>query len=357
MSANLEIQRRSNFKAMLQSYRGEIEKALPRVGLTAERMLRMVATAATTNPKLLECSQASIIRSVLQAAQLGLEPDGVLGKAYLVPYKDQCQFQLGYQGMLELARRSKDIKRVRVETVREGDQFHFRKGIVEELVHVPQDNDLAPAKGYYAIVEMISGGIQWDYWSIARVEAHRQRYSKVKSKEGPWATSYDAMGMKTVLRHVLRLCPRTTELEAAERIETEDGSSSETALPISVSDLSTNETNASLKSSDSQAPGDSAKDDSPLPTSSPEEEELFRTKKAAALGALAKVGQPKATSSYKSDERVAIERDFWEKWNAYPTKQRTMAMDKVGVKDVTADLSGLSDDQLMALLNEGYVHS
>lgn len=360
--------RMSNFKSLIESYKGEIEKALPRVGLTAERMIRMVLTAARITPRLQECTQSSIVKSMIQASQLGLEPDGVLGKAYLIPYKTECTLQLGYQGLLELARRSGDIKRVRVETVRQGDKLRVKKGLVEELVHTPQDDDLAPAIGYYAIVEMVSGGIQWDYWSVARVEKHRQRYVKATGKDSPWEGNFDAMAMKTVLKHVLKLCPRTTEMDHAIRVETEQDDV-ETALPVAVTDL-TPMTGPWALGSDAQTPTEAL--ESPI-------DPVFELKRQAALQTIANLGKVTKVSlpglpdveckemppgdfmklktpapPHDSSGRKELERDFWAKWNSYSYADKDMAMERLGVKVVTSDVSSFSDDLLMALLNEGY---
>lgn len=366
-SPTMEVQRASNFKALLSSYKGEIEKALPRVGLTAERLVRMAVTAGTMDPKLQDCTRVSLIRSILQSAQLGLEPDGVLGKAYLIPYGQECRFQVGYQGLLELARRSKDIKRVRIGVVREGDFFKCEKGLVEVLQHREQDDDLAPAIGYYAIVELISGGIQWDHWSKRKAERHRQLYSKVKSKDGPWEKAFDAMALKSVLIQVLKLCPRTTELEEAARLEAEESglSSSEVALPnlplpslpspSETSPTSTSATSVSTPSSDGSLPQDMEGIDS-HPTST-SDEALLSAKKAAALAKIGQIGQPRATfAASKTSDRDALEREFWAKWNGYPVSAKEEAMERLGVAKVShTDMSMLSDDMLTALLNEGYV--
>lgn len=71
-----------------------IKKALPNV-MTPERFSRIVFTALTANPKLAECTPESFCGAMMQAAQLGLEPNTPLGQAYLIPYGKQCQFQLG----------------------------------------------------------------------------------------------------------------------------------------------------------------------------------------------------------------------------------------------------------------------
>lgn len=76
----------------------QIAKALPTV-LTPERFTRMVLTAMSTNPQLQQCTPNSFLGAMMQAAQLGVEPNTPLGQAYLIPYRNhgnlEVQFQLG----------------------------------------------------------------------------------------------------------------------------------------------------------------------------------------------------------------------------------------------------------------------
>ena len=98
-----------------------IKQAIPK-HMTPERLLRIATTSIRQNPKLKVCTAQSLLGAVMQCAQLGLEPS-VLGHAYLVPYKnkkkdgtrewweDECQFQIGYKGLIELARRKRERER------------------------------------------------------------------------------------------------------------------------------------------------------------------------------------------------------------------------------------------------------
>jgi len=54
--------------------------------LTPERVVQVSCTAIAKSPLLLECSPMSIMKSVMDCVQVGLEPGGPLGHAYLVPF-------------------------------------------------------------------------------------------------------------------------------------------------------------------------------------------------------------------------------------------------------------------------------
>lgn len=109
-------------KDYIKVYEGEIAKALPNV-ITPERFSRIAMTAVTNTPKLAKCTPQSFIGALLIAAQLGVEPNTALGQAYLIPYGNQCQFQLGYKGALDLAYRTGEVRSITAEVVREGDLF------------------------------------------------------------------------------------------------------------------------------------------------------------------------------------------------------------------------------------------
>ena len=109
---------------MVKALEPEIRRALPAV-LTPERFTRMALSAINNTPELADCTPMSFIAALMNAAQLGLEPNTPLGQAYLIPYKNrgvlECQFQLGYKGLIDLAYRTGQIQVVQAQTVREFD--------------------------------------------------------------------------------------------------------------------------------------------------------------------------------------------------------------------------------------------
>ena len=101
--------------------------ALPK-HINSERFTRIAITTIRQNPKLAECNAESLLGSLMTIAQLGLEP-GVLGQCYLIPFKNnklgtvECQFQLGYKGMIELLRRTGQLSDIYAYTVYSNDEF------------------------------------------------------------------------------------------------------------------------------------------------------------------------------------------------------------------------------------------
>src|ERR1051325_4467360 len=80
-----EVKNLTTLKDLLTRYKEQIAMALPR-HLTPERMIRVALTAVSRSQKLQECNPATVAGCVVQASILGLEPDGILGEAYLVPF-------------------------------------------------------------------------------------------------------------------------------------------------------------------------------------------------------------------------------------------------------------------------------
>lgn len=207
-------------RELLMAAKDQIALALPR-HLTADRMIRVVLTAALRTPKLLECTKESLIRCVLECSQLGLEPDGILGDAYLIPFNNrkngtvECQLLPGYKGLVNLARRSGDVSRIQAFTVHEADRFHVRYGSDPVIEHVPNFgiDDRGPMKYVYATAQLKDGASQWEIMSRREVDGIRRRSRA--ANDGPWVTDYEEMSKKTVVRRLCKMLPLSPEMRQA----------------------------------------------------------------------------------------------------------------------------------------------
>lgn len=209
----------AEFGTVLTAKRGAIASRLP-AHLNPDRLIKIALTAAAKNPRILECDKESVMLSVMQAAELGLEPGGALGEGYLVPYGKTCQFIPGYRGLISLARRSGQIVSIEAHAVYEKDEFVVEFGLEPKLIHKPT---LAPERGevtaFYAVARIVGGGIQHDYMTRADVDAIRKRSRAASS--GPWVTDYNEMGKKTVIRRLFKTLPVSVELCRALEIQAE----------------------------------------------------------------------------------------------------------------------------------------
>ena len=205
-------------KDYVVSMQGEIAKALPKV-MTPERFTRIALSAISSNKKLAECTPQSFLAAMMNAAQLGLEPNTPLGQAYLIPYKSACTFQLGYKGLIDLAYRSREVKTIMAQTVYENDEFDFEFGLTPKLHHVPAKSNRGNPVWFYAVFKTVNGGEGFEVMSVEDVKAHAKKYSKSYS-DGPWQTNFEEMAKKTVLKKALKYAPIKTEF--VRQIETDE---------------------------------------------------------------------------------------------------------------------------------------
>lgn len=198
-----------SMKDYVQSMQGEIAKALPSV-ITAERFTRITLSALSSNRKLMECSPQSFMGAMMTAAQLGVEPNTPLGQAYLIPYRNhgnlECQFQLGYKGLIDLAYRSGEVSTISAHTVYENDEFEYELGLNPKLRHVPATTNRGVPTMFYAVFNLKDGGYGFEVMSVEDAHAHAQRFSK-SANNGPWKTNFEEMAKKTVLKKALKYAP------------------------------------------------------------------------------------------------------------------------------------------------------
>ena len=204
----------NSVKTLLDKSKSAIASRLPK-HVTADRLMKVALTAINKTPALLACTQDSLLMSIMQAAELGLEPGGALGEGYLVPYGKTCQFIPGYRGLISLARRSGQIISLEAHVVHAEDAFTFELGLESKLVHVPnlEKDDAGPLRFVYAVAKLQGGGVQFEVMSRAQVEAIRKR-SKA-GNNGPWVSDYEEMARKTVVRRLFKYLPVSVELAQA----------------------------------------------------------------------------------------------------------------------------------------------
>jgi recombination protein RecT len=212
------------FKGYLEARKDNLAAIIPKT-LTLERVMKVAIAAYARTPDLRECTVPSIYMSINQAVQLGLEPAGPLGHAYLVPFNNkktrqkECQLIVGYKGLIALARRSGEIVSIESHVVYERDKLDLRYGLERKLDHVPcLDGDPGKPRLVYAIAHLKDGGVQMEAMTIAQVEKIKAR-SKA-SDSGPWVTDFEEMARKTVIRRLAKYLPLSVEL--AEALDDED---------------------------------------------------------------------------------------------------------------------------------------
>lgn len=226
---DIKITRNMSIADMIKALEPEIKRALPSV-ITPERFTRMALSALNTTPKLSECSQISFLAALMNAAQLGLEPNTALGQAYLIPYNNkgklECQFQIGYKGMIDLVYRNGQVQSIQAQCVYSNDEFEYELGLNSKLVHKPTLKDRGEFILVYALFKLENNGYAFEVMSKTDIDAHALKYSKgFSSAYTPWKSNYEEMAKKTVIKKVLKYAPLKTDflraLTTDETIKTE----------------------------------------------------------------------------------------------------------------------------------------
>ena len=217
----------------LDDRRDTLATYLGDVGLTPERFVRVVVQAVASTPALLQCTQESIVSSVMEAAQLGLEPTGLLGGAYLVPYnvnvgtKDNPKWEKrasmipGYRGLIDLARRGGDIQTIEARVVYERDVFDLQFGTELAIYHKPtMDADRGQPLGAYMVATLkdsLRPAVEW----MTREEIEQVRRSSKMGDHGAWVEFWPEMARKSVVRRGVKYLPMSGALKRALSIEDE----------------------------------------------------------------------------------------------------------------------------------------
>lgn len=227
---NVVANQKSDLRALINSdaMKKQFQAALPKV-LPIDRFLRVLMTTIQNNPKLLDCTRDSLLSSVMAAAQLGLEIDAVLGRAYLVPFaKGQdliCTLIVGYKGYVDLAYRSGQLAGIQAEVVYEKDLFEFEMGLNPKLRHVPcEDEDRGQLRYAYAVAEIKGGGKVWRVLNRGDVMRAKKMSKSAGSQHSPWNTHEASMWSKTAIRALHRFLPLSPEQCTAVALDDDDRS-------------------------------------------------------------------------------------------------------------------------------------
>ncbi|TXH46588.1 MAG: recombinase RecT [Desulfurellales bacterium] len=217
---------------LLDSRKGEIAKMLPK-HLNAERLLKVAQIAATTTPALAKCDIPSLVGAIGQCAQMGLEPNTVLGHAYLVPFNtkrkdangherwvNSVQVIIGYKGLIDLARRSGQIVSIAAHEVCANDKFELVYGLDERLNHTPAMGERGDIIGFYAVAKLKDGGHCFEFMSRLQVESIKEAAEKKnKFPSKVWQEHFTEMGRKTVIRRLAKYLPLSIEFQTAAALD------------------------------------------------------------------------------------------------------------------------------------------
>ena len=202
----------AQFQGALVKRLPQIESVLP-ANMDARRFCRIATGLVERNPALQKCTPASFALAVLGIAELGLEP--VLGMVYVIPYKATATLQIGYQGMIQLARNTGDVLDIYAMVVREGDEFAVKYGIHRDLKHVPKADKKAEFTHVYAVAKLKGTDPTFVVLDRDDVEKRRRVSKTSHSTASPWHDWEEEMWKKTAIRALFKMLPKSTEMQRA----------------------------------------------------------------------------------------------------------------------------------------------
>ena len=212
---------------VIQQGKEQFATALPK-HINSDRFTRIAITVIRQNPKLQECNVPSLLGCLMTLAQLGLEP-GVLGQAYLIPFNNKkqntidCQLQISYKGLIELLRRTGQLRDIYGYPVYENDTFELKYGLHRDLVHMPLVNgDRGSVKGFYTVAILKDGTTAFEYMTVTEVNNHEEKYRLGQYKNQIWVKNYDEMATKTVAKKMLKWLPLSVDI--LEKLDNDDKS-------------------------------------------------------------------------------------------------------------------------------------
>lgn len=200
------------FPALLDAYKGEVARALPEhLRSNIDRYTRLALTCFRLNPKLAECDPRSVFAAVILSSQLGLEL-GVMGHAYLVPYKGEATFVPGWRGYVDLVHRAGRAV-CWTGAVFEGDDFEYAMGDSPYVKHKPHgEDDVALLTHTYAVGRV--KGLEWpivEVFSRAKIDKHLKRYNRVGERHYAHQ-NFEMYARKIALLQVVKYLPASVEI-------------------------------------------------------------------------------------------------------------------------------------------------
>jgi recombination protein RecT len=179
----------------------------------AKQFVATLSLLVKQQPKLALCTTESLLASMMACVHLDIMPNTPAGLAYLIPYSDKAQFQMGYKGLCELAYRSGEVKAISAELVFPSDKFEITMGTDRAITHKPDlliDRTIAKDALYvYATAKMKGGSTTFAILNRKDIEKVRKSV-KARSTDTPWVQWEEEMWKKTAVKKLTKLLPMSS---------------------------------------------------------------------------------------------------------------------------------------------------
>lgn len=197
-----ELAKTDGLSAILQSV--NVKKRFEEVlGKKAPGFISSIISLVNANNQLKAADPKTVVAAAAMAASLDLPINQNLGFAYIIPYGDKAQFQMGYKGFIQLAIRTNQYATINATEVYEGELVSYNRitGVTEFDESKRKSDKIV---GYVAYFKLLSGFEKWLYMTTEQVAKHAKRYSKSYNRSSsPWTTHELEMSLKTVIKLLL----------------------------------------------------------------------------------------------------------------------------------------------------------
>lgn len=212
----------SGFSSTIVNYKNSISKFLnPRYGITAEDFIETCIRAVKENPKLLQCDPKSLFGAVLLSAEIGLKPNTSQQHSFIIPYKGQAKFQIGYKGLIEIMYRNPRVKKIEARAVYENDEFDYGYGLKPFLNHKPARKERGKLDCVYATCLVDEEPI-FVVVEKAELDAIRKFSQTIDTAYSPYNNGTDIhnwMEIKAGVKALSKLIPTSNNIDMAKAVE------------------------------------------------------------------------------------------------------------------------------------------
>ena len=223
---NIQNSNKSQAIALLTGSKVKLQKLVPETafGYSVPDVIRQAEACFRDNPKLNQCDPKTIATSVRYAVQLGLNLHGPLKQAALIPYGDECKFELQYQGLFELIMRTGLYDVLKSKPVHENDLFVVEAD--DSISHSFTLLNRGPIIGFYSVAKNAKGQYFNEVFSKQDMDELEEMTRKGNHKTPAWKNWYSEMGRKSALKRLIKWIPKTgahnlREINEAIRIDNE----------------------------------------------------------------------------------------------------------------------------------------
>lgn len=206
-----------------KQYEPVIARLLVGSGMEIETFTAMLSTTLRNTPDLWATQPSTWLAAALRCAQLQMPPNDGTNRTWIIPRGGKAVFQLGYGGVMELARRAVPGIKFDGREVYPNDLFEIDYG-TGHFRHVPYYSRRGKVKTdpggaaylWYVKVSYPDGRQHVHVLDRNKVEYHRS-FSQRAGGRGidMWKDSYNAAALKSVVVDMKRWLPASPTFQAA----------------------------------------------------------------------------------------------------------------------------------------------